>query len=302
MKRSLPLTYEEVVDEITRFTDFSEKEVKYRVWREALELGWNVAQDAARFRVVPHRYDDSMLRLYQEGSGFIFETMVFWARPDRQRWMHYTLERIHLYATRAGFERHNSVKVLMLGDGAGNDSLLLALSGFQVDYFEVPGSKTFDFAMRRFEYYGFLGQAINVFTDYGSIPRRAYDVIISFEVLEHLPDPVAAIRDIGSMMKTSGIALITETFGDTSYSLPTHLEANTKYAGRTPFLFLKDGSMVITWYSRKPLFKPMEFTKVEKPLSADIVRLFADKTLAWTWLSWRGRRLKLLVKKQLLNG
>lgn len=87
MKRSLPLTYDEVVDEIARFTDLSQKEVEYRVWREALELGWNVAQDAARFRVVPHRYDDSMLRLYQEGSGFIFETMVFWARLDRQRWI-----------------------------------------------------------------------------------------------------------------------------------------------------------------------------------------------------------------------
>jgi hypothetical protein len=49
VKRSLPLTYDEVVDEITRFTDLSRKEVEYRVWREALELGWNVAQDAARF-------------------------------------------------------------------------------------------------------------------------------------------------------------------------------------------------------------------------------------------------------------
>ena len=51
---------------------------------QVLEPGSNVREDVARFGVTPHDDNDHMMRLYRDGNGFIFETMVFWGWADPQ--------------------------------------------------------------------------------------------------------------------------------------------------------------------------------------------------------------------------
>lgn len=274
----LPVTYQDIVDEITSYTGFSKEETEYRVWMEALKPGWNVLQDMAHFYANAHEHDDKMLQVYREGDGFIFETLVFWAIPSRQRWICHSLERMQLYAKRHNMNINN-IKILMLGDGTGNDSLYLADNGLSVDYFDVPGSKTFDFAMKRFEHYGFLDRRITLISDYHSCLNRHYDVVISFEVLEHLPQPIQTIKDIHFMLKPGGIALITEDFGDIVSNLPTHLRSTSKYKGKTPFLFLSN-NMILSWYSKDVPFKPFEFIKLkEKPSLLDMIHLLRDENI-----------------------
>jgi SAM-dependent methyltransferase len=291
----LPQTYAEVVDEIVRFTVLPRDEVEYRVWMQALEPGWNVLQDMARFGVIPHINSENMTQLYREGNGFIFETMVFWAKQDRRSWTQEALERIKKYAMQSG--RPNSeICILILGDGTGNDSLYLASHGFKVDYFDVPGSKIFDFAMKRFEAYGLLGHSIRPCPDYQTCLKQEYDIVISFEVLEHLPDPVAAIRDISSMLKMGGMALITDDFGDITTRLPTHLKSNSKFVGQTPFLFLKS-NMLLSWYSRQTLFKPMEFTKLDKIHRGTGLSLLRDYNVRSSCLAKYSTKIARFIEK-----
>src|SRR5260221_13898789 len=208
----LPVSFEAIVDEITRFTDLPREAVASRVWSESLDAGWNVKRDAIRFGVTPYHYDDKMLQLYTEGDGFIFEALVFWAKPSRQQWIQHAADRLHRYCARVRQDPHD-VRVLMLGDGPGSDALFIGQQGLQVDYFDVPKSKTCDFALKRFQHYGFLGNGIQVVSDYQHCLSQPYNAILSFEVLEHLPDPVRAIQDICDMVKLGGIALISEDFG-----------------------------------------------------------------------------------------
>lgn len=292
----IPLSYQEIVNEIVNFTDLPRQEVENRVWMQALE-GGNVNQDAKHFGVTPHQYDDKMQQLYLEGYGLIFETLVFWATSERQLWIQQAVEIIRLYAQKSG-RASGEVAILMLGDGNGNDSLELVRNGFKVNYFDIPGSKTYDFATKRFNHYGLLGNSVNIVSDYNSCLSCQYDIVFSFEVLEHLTDPISAIKDIYSMLKIGGIALITEAFIAVFDNFPTHLQSNLKFANKTPFLFLNSG-MMLSWYSQKSFFKfkPMEFTKLEKPSIINYLSLLKDANVRKPYFNTKISELKSLVKR-----
>jgi SAM-dependent methyltransferase len=274
MAATLPLTYAELVDEIVGLTDLPRAEVEHRVWQEALQIGWNVARDVERFGVRPHVYDANMERLYRDGDGFIFESLVHFARSRRQKWIAQALERVRRCAREAGVAPAD-LRILALGDGVGSDSLYLAANGCTVEYFDVPGSRTFDFALRRFERYGMLNTRIHVLAEDPLRGSRRYDVVLSFEVLEHLSQPPAAAGGIAAIVRPGGLALVTESFSAVNDQFPTHLAANARYEGQTPFLFLRHG-LALSWYSTDPLFKPMEFRKAGGPRRSHTMRLLAD--------------------------
>jgi 2-polyprenyl-3-methyl-5-hydroxy-6-metoxy-1,4-benzoquinol methylase len=289
----IPTSFENIVEEIVRFTGASVNEAKERVWMEGIETGWNVMKDVRRFGVTPHQYNDRMEKLYKEGEGFIYDSLVYWANPSRQRWVEETFERICEYSSSIKVSISN-LRVLLLGDGAGNDSLFLAKRGLKVDYFDVPGSKIFEFAMKRFQYYGLLGNEITLVDNYNDCFRDPYDIIISFEVLEHLSDPIQTIIDVSKMLKIGGIAFITEDFAGITTQFPTHLKSNAKYFGTTPFLFMNN-SMVLRWYSTDNIFKPAEYQKHVKVGPYDRLSLWKDNVVRGIYLS----RFVLKINKTL---
>jgi len=77
-------------------------------------------------------------------------------------------------------------------------------------------------------------------TDYGDIdyvsdisqipvPDRSFDVVLCTEVLEHVPEPVAAIREISRILRPGGRLLLTAPQRSGSHQAPFHY-----YGGFTP--------------------------------------------------------------------
>ncbi len=286
---NVPYSFQELVDEISELTGIDRKVVEQRVWLEALLAGYNTFQDAIKRRLNFHIYNVEMEFFYKESDAFIFETMVEFCRPLKQKVINDVKDRIGKYLANC---KSQKAKILMFGDGSGSDTMFLY--SFYKDradffYFDVPGSKTFEFFQKRVKKHSL---SVRVITNYEEIPKNFFDVIVSLEVLEHLPDPEKAIKDWTSFVKNEGIILVTESFGAVEFQFPTHLKSNLKYEGKTPFMFLKHNSL-LTYYSKFPLFRPMEFTKKNKVTLKDKLRLFFFKEILKIYVIFRLKRFAM---------
>ena len=54
------------------------------------------------------------------------------------------------------------------------------------------------------------------------LPNHSMDVVMCTEVLEHIPDPAAAIKEFGRLVKPGGYLLITAPFASLTHFAPYH--------------------------------------------------------------------------------
>lgn len=275
-------SFNDLVNEITEFTGLNKEDVREKIWMEALNPGWNVKKDAIKFGINFHFYDQKMEDFYKQSYGFIYETSVEAYRNGKQNVLKVIESRIRNYITNKK-EEGQKINLLMLGDGIGQDTSYFynLFDNCEFFYFDVPGSKTYDFAMKRFQKYNIQ---VNLIKDYENIPFDFFDIIICLEVLEHLPNPQEAIKNIYKFLKTKGIVIITESFDNLGSNFPTHLKSNIKYSGKTPFIFKKYG-LVLNFYSKEQflIFRPTEYIKRKKNLK-DNLNLYLDRHIIVPYL------------------
>jgi SAM-dependent methyltransferase len=76
--------------------------------------------------------------------------------------------------------------------------------------------------------------AIDYVSDITSIPvsAGAFDAVLCTEVIEHVPDPVAAIREMARILRPGGRMILTAPLGSGLHQQPYHF-----YGGFTPFWY-----------------------------------------------------------------
>lgn len=131
--------------------------------------------------------------------------------------------------------------VLDYGGGVGYDVVSLVKLGYDVSYYDLFPSYTFDYAMgvfhrqkvfRQVEESGILQEC-----DGKLVIDRQYDVVWCREVLEHLWDVPSTVNVIYDLLKPGGLLALTASFtGDDDN--PSHLKKNVVYE-RTLGSFLK---------------------------------------------------------------
>lgn len=77
---------------------------------------------------------------------------------------------------------------------------------------------------------------IDYVSDIINIPveNSSFDLILCTEVLEHVPDPIAALKEMSRILKNGGELVITTPLGSHIHQEPYHF-----YGGFTPFFYKK---------------------------------------------------------------
>ena len=258
--KSMPYTglfdlpyYTDIVQGVSQVIDIPEKEIHQRLFWEALEPGWNVTRAAQEFGVTPHIYNSLMEEFYKQTDAFIFELLVGHLNCYCQEIDRRVMESVEQYCN-----GHNKLKILVLGDGIGTDSLRFATMENDVTYFEFEGQSS-ALAIYRFKRKGVDNQ-IAVIHRPEEIPTEWFDVLVSREVLEHVIDPPSVIENIWGYLRNDGIAIVTESFGRIEPAFPIHLAKNKKFDGKTEVLFVETGFYLVKSFPER---RPMVFRKTK---------------------------------------
>jgi SAM-dependent methyltransferase len=132
-------------------------------------------------------------------------------------------------------EQHR--RVLDYGSGVGTAALHLLQFGYDVTIADVPGP-TLDFARERLKRDGLAFDVLQIEEDVPDLASARWDIVTSFDVLEHVVDPVAVSKALVRALAPAGGAAVVASFGD-DHEHPHHLAAGVaRFAGhRWPLFF-----------------------------------------------------------------
>ena len=103
------------------------------------------------------------------------------------------------------FEKCRGLQVLEVGCGIGTAAINFARHGADYTGFELS-EKSLEIAQRRFEVYGFPGKFYqgNAETLDQHLPNEQYDLVYSWGVIHHSPNPQLIIEQIAKFVKPTG--------------------------------------------------------------------------------------------------
>jgi SAM-dependent methyltransferase len=214
--KGLPMIERSLADEWAGLIAPDDGDVRLQLVREAADfLGLHPDEAWQRLRGAGDRFrhewmrsvddprDESVLtRFYNQSDTELFE-LIEWHATDP---IHYrTLVVRDLALGRRGRS------FLDYGSGIGNDALAFAAAGFHVTLADISDC-LLEFAAWRCRRRGFAVSTIDLKRHMP--PPQAFDVVVCFDVLEHIPNPMRVVRVIRRALRDDGLAVIHAPFAD----------------------------------------------------------------------------------------
>jgi 2-polyprenyl-3-methyl-5-hydroxy-6-metoxy-1,4-benzoquinol methylase len=144
---------------------------------------------------------EQLTRFYNESTTELYE-QIAWHAGDAIHGRSFACS--GLASTRPGRD------FLDFGSGIGSNAIVFGLAGFRVTLADIADPLR-NFAKWRCERRGIDVRTIDL--KRASLPRAVYDVVTCFDVLEHVPAPLTAVRQIRDSMRAGGILFLHAPFG-----------------------------------------------------------------------------------------
>jgi SAM-dependent methyltransferase len=249
-----------LIDWISRLTRVPEEQIRYRLYREECDIGWNVREDLRRRGIPRHIWSQGLEDFYRQSDAFLYELVAWNRHPDKLTLRQWVAQ----FLARQGGDRR---RILFVGDGLGFDSLYLHLAGHEVVYSELSELSS---AFAR-ELFAHAGANISMFhKDAASLAPASFDVVACLDVLEHVPDPPALLAQLTRALRPGGFLIVSAPFWMLTRECATHLDVNRKYSGRLISLGRAQGLEV---FDGRWIWEPLVFVKPKLGAAAHTNRL-----------------------------
>ena len=146
--------------------------------------------------------EQSVVRFYNEAESELFE-LIGWHASDP---IHYRTLIVRDLALGRSGRVH-----LDYGSGIGNDALVFAAAGFDVTLADISDC-LLAFAAWRCRRRGYSVRTVDLKREH--LPREAFDVVVCFDVLEHIPNPLKIVRTIRRSMRGEALLVFHAPFAD----------------------------------------------------------------------------------------
>jgi len=168
------------------------------------------------------RTPEEMLAFYEKTDLYVWELMQWHASPARQPFWNALTRLVEVAPPRV------APRVFDFGCGVGTDALFLKSRGYDVTLVDVDGPG-FRFARHRFERRGW-DAGFETSTSPLPTPKGVYDIAVSFDVFEHLPDPLKAVSVLVDHLREGGVLVQNGEFSDDG-DHPCHLHSGVEHFG-----------------------------------------------------------------------
>jgi 2-polyprenyl-3-methyl-5-hydroxy-6-metoxy-1,4-benzoquinol methylase len=208
----------EDVEDAATFFGLDPEVCRARIW------DYSARELADRWNAVRPETADEITQFYRDADLYVWE-LLQWNHSEMRRPCAEALADLaRRFPSTSGYRR-----VLDLGSGVGTDALFLAEAGYEVTLMDLDGPPL-RFARHRFARRNLPARFLE--SRWPLPPLEGpYDVIVCFDVFEHLPDPLAAAKQCVAALRPGGLLLQQATFLDQG-THPCHLHANiARFAG-----------------------------------------------------------------------
>jgi len=158
------------------------------------------------------KQEKDAVQFYEKTDHYLYE-LLYW-ESCKSKFVEF--KKLGLF-----IKKHKIKKILDYGGGIGSLCIYMHNKGMRCDYLDVPG-RTSDFASWRFKKRGMESKVL--FAD-KSLPFQEYDLVTSYDVLEHIYNPEDSVEVINSLIAQNKYFICKCSFSGGGL----HLTKNEKY-------------------------------------------------------------------------
>lgn len=156
---------------------------------------------------------------YYRDSDHAVASSAYWHSLEPDNYALHSVAGLHIVQEFCG-----GTRILDFGCGIGSTGILFCQAGFDVTLADVS-KRCLAFARHRFALRGLAGRFVDL--SISEPDPNSFDAVVSFDVLEHLVDPLQAIRRMHRWLVPGGVLVMNVAFGLDPMN-PEHLLARRR--------------------------------------------------------------------------